>query len=73
MAAAPFAVRARRAAVLVAVALLAASRMWRQGWRDRPSGPTYSVRGTVQDAGNHNLLAGVTVRLSGTAGLRHDV
>jgi murein DD-endopeptidase MepM/ murein hydrolase activator NlpD len=35
-----------------------------------PSGPTYSLNGTVRDGGNRNLLAGVSIRLTGDAGTR---
>ena len=59
-------------AAVVALALLAGC-----GGKDEnpaapsgPSGPAYSLSGTVRDAGNRNLLAGVTVRLTGDAGTR---
>ena len=35
-----------------------------------PSNPPYSISGTVRDGGNRNLLAGVTVRLTGDADTR---
>ena len=38
-----------------------------------PSGPSYSLTGTVRDGGNRNLLAGVAVRLSGSSGTREVI
>jgi len=38
-----------------------------------PSAPAYSLSGTVRDGGNQNLLAGVTVRLTGDASTREVI